>query len=272
MPKKPVDIPEQKHSEQEQRAVVVSSSGAAAQNTLRNVRLIIGREYTNRMTQRSFIITSILLLVIVFLAAFIPTIVQLVQHVTARPSSPTHVVVVNNAGAVAGLNETALIASINSQLNGTNIRNHAPYAISSQPAARLRSLQSQVKNGKLDILLVLARATNQDLHFTYDTNASPTNDPNQSNIQALAQQLTVLDTAHRLGLTPSQIRSLFAPPSLTMVYTQRGQSTRSVNQLVAGYILAIAGPVLIVISISLYAILSRRESRKRKAAALWKFW
>src|ERR1700680_5306307 len=86
MAKKSVDMPEQERSEQEHRAVAVSSSGAAAQNNLRNIRLIIGREYKNRVTQRSFIITSVILLVIVFLAAFVPTILQLI---TAGPPSPT---------------------------------------------------------------------------------------------------------------------------------------------------------------------------------------
>ena len=77
MAKKPVDRPEHERSAEEHRAVAVSSSGAAARNTPRNIRLIIGREYKNRVTQRSFIITSIILLALVFLAAFIPTIVQL---------------------------------------------------------------------------------------------------------------------------------------------------------------------------------------------------
>ncbi len=254
MAKKPVDMPEQERSAQEHRAVVVSSGGAAAQNTQRNIRLIIGREYKNRVTQRSFIITGIILLVIVFLAAFIPTIVQIVQHITAGPSSQTQVVVVNNAGTVAGLNEATLISYISSELNGTNTTGPAPYAITSQPRASLVSLQNQVKKGKLDILLVLDRSTQgKNLQLLYDTNADPNNDSSLTSIQALAQQLTVLDTAHRLGLTPSQIRSLFAPPSLTMMYTQRGQSTRPVSEIIAGFILAYAGALLIVIFVSTYA-------------------
>jgi ABC-2 type transport system permease protein len=253
MAKKPVERPEQERSEQEQRAVAVSSSGAAAQNTLRNVRLIIGREYKNRVTQRSFIITSSILLIIVFLAAFIPTIVQFVQHITAQPSSQTQVVVVNDAGSIAGLNEAMLISYIRSELNGTNTSGPAPYAITSQPQASLVSLQNQVKHGTLDILLVLDRSAQGNLQLLYDTNADPNNDSNLTSIQALAQQLTVLDTAHRLGLTPSQTTRLFAPPSLTMVYTQRGQSTRPTNQLIAGYVLALAGALLIVIFVSTYA-------------------
>ncbi len=258
MPKKTVvtpgiETPAQDLPERERTSVAVSSGGAAALHNWRNIRLIIGREYKNRVTQRSFIITSIILLVIVFLAAFIPTIVQFVQHITAQPSSQTQVVVVNNARTVAGLSEATLTSYISLQLNGTNTGSSAPYAISSQPAARLRNLQNQVKHDKLDILLVLDRSTQGNLQLLYDTNADPNNDTNLSTIQALAQQLTVLDTAHRLGLTPSQIRSLFAPPSLTMAYTQQGQSTRPVSEIIAGFVLAYAGALLIVIFVSVYA-------------------
>ena len=55
-------------TDQEQRAIAVASGGAASRQTLRNTRLIIWREYKNRVTQRVFIITSIILLIIVFLA------------------------------------------------------------------------------------------------------------------------------------------------------------------------------------------------------------
>jgi ABC-2 type transport system permease protein len=253
MAKKLVERPEQARSAQEHRAVAVSSSGAAAQNTLRNIRLIIGREYTNRVTQRSFLITSILLLVIVFLAAFIPTMVQFVQSITAQPSSPTRVVVVNNAGSIAGMNEATLTSYISAEMNGTTTTGSAPYAITSQPQASLASLQNQVKHGKLDILLVLVRSTQGNLQLLYDTNTDPNNDSNLTSIQALASQLTMLDTAHRLGLTPSQTTRLFAPPSLTMVYTKPGQSTRPVSEIIAGYLLAVAGAILIVIFVSMYA-------------------
>src|SRR5260221_9489172 len=255
MPKKTVDTPEretpaQNVPEQGQTSVAVSSGGAATLHTWRNIRLIIGREYKNRVTQRSFIITSIILLVLVFLAAFIPTIVQLI---TARTTSQTHIVVVNDAGSVAGLDKTALDSYITSVLDGTNTGSLAPYAISSQPQASLGSLQSQVKSGKLDILLVLDRSAQGNLQLLYDTNADPNNDSSLTSIQALAQQLTVLDTAHRFGLTQSQTTRLFAPPSLTMVYTQRGQITRPVSEIIAEYVLAYAGALLIVIFVSTYA-------------------
>src|SRR2546425_11470558 len=135
MPKKTVVTPEretpaQNVPEQGHTSVAVSSGGAATLHTWRNIRLIIGREYKNRVTQRSFIITSSILLVIVFLAAFIPTMVQLI---TARTTSQTQIVVVNEAGSIAGLDKTALISYISAELNGTNTTSPAPYAITSQP-------------------------------------------------------------------------------------------------------------------------------------------
>ena len=81
MPEKTVATPEAETPEQERTSVAVSSGGTATLHTWRNIRLIIGREYKNQVTQRIFIIMSIILLVIVFLAAFIPTIVQFFSSV-----------------------------------------------------------------------------------------------------------------------------------------------------------------------------------------------
>jgi ABC-2 type transport system permease protein len=249
MPQNTVETPAQEQGAQKQGVVAVSS-GAAAQHNLRNIGLIIGREYKNRVKARSFIITTVILLVIVFLAAFIPTIVQLI---TSRTISQTSVVVVNDANSVAGMNETSLLSFIKKQLNGTNTGSHASYALSSQPSANLSSLQSQVKNGKLDILLVLDRTMNQDVRLTYDTSISATNDSHLPTIQALAQQLTFLDTAHRLGLTEQQTQRLVAPPDLAVVRPKPSQATRPASEMAAGYALAFAGVILIFISVSAYA-------------------
>ncbi|HJT59281.1 MAG TPA: ABC transporter permease [Ktedonobacteraceae bacterium] len=248
-----VETSEKNVAEQQQGAVAVSSGGAADRNTLRNIRLIIGREYKNRVTQRSFIITGVILLVIVFLAAFIPTVVQLVSSGSSS-SGQTSIAVVNEAGSIAGWNETELTADINTALNGTSTGSSAPYAISSQPQTALSSLQSQVKDGKLGILLVLARLTNnQNLRFTYYTPNSSTNDPNLSAIQGLTLQLTFFDTAHRIGLTSSQTQRLAASPDLVVVQTQQSQTTRPASEIAASYVLAYASVILIYASVGLYA-------------------
>ena len=237
--------PAQDLPEQEPTFVAVNSGGTATLHTWRNIRLIIGREYKYRVTQRSFVITSIILLVVVAIAAFVPTIVQFIASGT---NSQTHIVVVNNAGTVAGMDETSLTAYINTELNGTSSASSAPYEITSEPSTNLGDLQNQVKNGKLDILLVLDREANQNLRFTYNTDASATSDSNLSTIQSLTQLFTFLDTAQRLGLTSQETQRLAAPPDLVVVHTQPSQNTLPT----AAYVLAFGGVILILLSVSLY--------------------
>jgi ABC-2 type transport system permease protein len=158
-------------------------------------------------------------------------------------------VVVNEAGSIAGLDEAQLAGLITTTLNGTTTGSRAPYAINSQPQTSLSSLQSQVKNGNLDILLVLERLPNQELRFTYDANTSSSTDTNLPTIQALVQQLNVLDVAHRLGLTPSQLNSLFASPDMALVYTQGAAPT---SESTAEILLALGGDLLIMVSVSVY--------------------
>jgi ABC-2 type transport system permease protein len=111
-----------------------------------------------------------------------------------------------------------------------------------------------VKNGHLDILLVIDRSANQDVHFTYYTSSGSLTDTTQTQIQALAGQLSLLDKASRLGLTPTQTSSLFAQPAFTVVNTKQNQDTRSVGDMVAGYIIAYAGIILIFMSVFLYGM------------------
>jgi len=255
MAKTPQEHAEAGRPEPAHHAAAVRVGGAASRQTLRNVRLIIGREYKSRVTQRSFVIVSIILLALVAVAPFVPTIVQLIAERTNAPTQATQVVVVNTASMVAGLDEMMLTAYITTTLNGSATGSSAPYAISSQPPTALDSLRSQVANGKLDILLILSRAPNQQLQLTYVANTSATNDSNLSTIQALASQLTVLDTAARLGLTPAQTRSLFAPPDLTITRTQsdQTQSVRPEDQIAAVYVVAIFGGYLLATAVIIYA-------------------
>jgi len=155
MPKNPVVTPEKELSDQEQRAVAVSSGGAAKQNTLRNIGLIIGREYKNRVTQRSFIISTIVILLLVIIGACVPTIIQ---YFASKSNTQTKIVVVNNAGPIAGLHGDALARYINATLNGTtaqatgtntpvqNTSGQPPFAITIQTSNALNSLQKQVKS------------------------------------------------------------------------------------------------------------------------------
>lgn len=223
------------------------------QNTLRNIGLIIAHEYKRRLGQRSFIISTIIILVLITIASFIPTIVQ---YISATSTTQTKIVVVNNAGSIAGMNNDSLIRYIDSALNGPtqgqSTSSKPPFSIEVVSSDSISSLKSQVKNGSLSILLVLDRSPNQDVQFTYYTNANPNSDSNVSSVQALAGQLSLLDRSSRLGLTPEQTSKLFAQPQFSVVNIGQTQNQRSTSDLVAGYILAYAGIILIFTAVLLY--------------------
>src|SRR5579884_2203333 len=239
----------------EQTTPTISRGGAARQQSLRNIRLIAGYEFWKRIRQRSFIIITIFMLVLVIIGACVPTVIQ---YFTATSSAQTKIVVLNNASSIAGMNDDTLSRYINSTLNGAATQasgtSTPPYSIRVAPASRsLSSLQKQVKDGSISILLVLDRAANGDINFTYYTNANTSNftgDTHLPQIQALAGQLNTLDKAARFGLTPAQTASLFAPPALHVVNTN--QNSRSVAEFVSGYILGYVGIVLIFTAIYLY--------------------
>jgi ABC-2 type transport system permease protein len=258
MSKNTVATQEDEIREQEQRAVAISAGGAARQNPLRNIGLIVGREYKNRVTQRSYIISTIIILILVVIVACVPTIIQ---YFASNSNSQTKMVVVNNAGTIGGLNGDALARYFGTSLNGATVgatgtsnSGKPHFAITFQTAGSISRLQKTAKDGSLNILLVLNRSAKQDLHFTYYTTANATDDTNITQVQALAGQLNILDKAFRLGLSPAQTNSLFAQPGFTVVSTAQAQNNRSVGDIIAGYIIAYAGIILIFMSVFLYGM------------------
>jgi ABC-2 type transport system permease protein len=253
MSKNTVVTPEQRTQQQEPSAVAVGLGRYDQQNTPRNIGLIIAHEYKKRLAQRSFIISTIVILVLIIIASFIPTIVQ---YVSAISNTQTKVVIVNKAGSIAGMPNDALLGYINTTLNGTtqgqSTSGKPAFSIKMASADTISSLQSQVKNGTLNILLVLGRSPNQDVQFTYYTNANPSSDPNVSNVQALAGQLSLLDRSSRLGLTPEQTSKLFAQPQFSTVNVGQTQTKRSTSDIVSGIVLAYVGIILIFMAVLLY--------------------
>ncbi|HXX78446.1 MAG TPA: ABC transporter permease [Ktedonobacteraceae bacterium] len=242
-------------TEQETSDTSASLARSGDQNNLRNIRLIIEREFKNRVSQRSFKISTAIILVLIVIASFIPTIVAYISSVT---NSQTKVVIVNNAGTIAGMNNDALQqyldASLNGATTGQSNSNKPAFTITSTTTNDISTLQKQVRDGSIGVLLVLERSSGQDVQFTYYTNSNPIGDSNITKVQGVASQLSILDRASRLGLTPEQTGKLFAQPQFAVVNVGQSQSNRSTSDIVAGYILAYAGIILIFMSVYLYGV------------------
>jgi ABC-2 type transport system permease protein len=252
MAKDSVITPEKKAPQEETGPLATGVSQAAKQNTLRNVGLIIEYEYKKRLSQRSFKISTAIILILIILGSFVPTIVA---YVSSQMNTQTKVVVVNTAGPIAGMNNGALLKYIDTTLNGTtqgqNASGKPAFSITMGAANASGTLQKQVKDGAVSILLVLERPSNQDVQFTYYTNANPMSDSNITKVQGVAGQLSLLDRASRLGLTPDQTSHMFAQPQFTTV-NLGAPNDRSQSDIVSGYAIAYVGILLIFMSIYLY--------------------
>jgi ABC-2 type transport system permease protein len=255
MAKHTVAPSEKPTTEQETNAVSASLARSGNQNNLRNIGLIIEREFKNRVTQRSFKISTAIILILIIIASFVPTIIAFISSVT---NSQTKVVVVNNAGIIAGMNNLALEHYLNTSLNvattGQSTSSKPAYSINTVTTDTISNLQNQVKDGSTGILLVLNRPSGQDVQFTYYTNTDPVRDSNITRVQEIASQLSILDRASRLGMTPEQTSKLFAQPQFSVVSVGQPQNNRSTSDIVAGYILAYAGIILIFMSVYLYGV------------------
>ncbi|HVB23331.1 MAG TPA: ABC transporter permease [Ktedonobacteraceae bacterium] len=259
MARNTLSAPPQQPREQEPNAVTVKLGRTADQNTPRNIGLIVEYEYKKRLTQRSFIISTIIILILIALGSCVPTVIQ---YITATSNSQTKMAVVNNAGPIAGMNDDQLLSYIEKTLSGTanqsgstnasgqSTSGNPRFAITLTSTNDIAPLKNSVQDGSISILLVLNRTSNQDVGFTYYTSANPINDTNASQVQGLASQLSLLDRSAHIGLTTEQTGNLFAPPSFSTVNV--GQTNRSVSAIATGYILAYVGVILIFMSVYLY--------------------
>lgn len=229
---------------EKQTTLTPGQGGAASQHTLRNISLIIGREYTTRVRQRSFVISTIIMLIIVALGTCVPTIIAFFNQGSNDQKTLT---VANNAGSIAGMENTTLQKTLSDLLNG----DASHYKLKLEQG-NSQQLEQQVKAGKLSVLVVIDRGADQKLHFKYYTSNTDSIDPDQSAVQAMAQQIAILDRANQLHLTPQQTQDLFAPVTLDVVKTQ--QDARSGTDLAIGMITAFIGVILIFVTVFMYGI------------------
>ena len=245
-------LPPPASEEQADRVQGSSFEHAGRANTWRNIGLISGREYKNQVKRRSFIVTSIIYLLGIIIASFVPTIIQ---YIGAHSSSQTHIVVIDRAGSVAGMDGAALVHYVGTALNGQSGQaagNNAHFVVTSAAETSLKATQDAVKNGQVDVLLVIDRAADQEVSFTYYTASSSPDDSDAAQVQTMASQLNVLDRAERQHLSPAQISSLFAQPHFAITSLQQGQSGRSTAEFVTDLILAYLGIILIFMANMIY--------------------
>jgi ABC-2 type transport system permease protein len=234
-------------------ALMVAGSNHAASQNARNIPLIIAREYKARVQKRSFVVGTIILVVLVIVAAFIPTVIEIISS-----NSQSRIAVVNTAGQIAGQNP---VSYLDSQLNTTldssgQLRPVATgtkkqFEIGLAQPDQVAALRQQVRDGKLDAVLVIGRTPAEDLSFDYFSSGSLSG-ATAARIQSASAQLTFLDKLARLGIPQSQLGTLFQGPSLRATSTNDEKSGRTPAETGAAILVVTLGVILIFTTILQY--------------------
>jgi ABC-2 type transport system permease protein len=181
-------------------------------NTWRNIRLILVREYKIPVRSKTFMIVTIIMVLLVVVASFVPTLIQWFSS-----NSQTKVVVITTTGPVAKQDVIAYLdqtLNVNTNASGINTQsNNSDYKITQAQPEESEALHTKVQNGDLDTLLTITRNQNGDLVFDYYTKNSVDGLSSTSIRQALTL-LAINDRLDRSGLSQSQIVQLFIPPEI----------------------------------------------------------
>lgn len=239
--------------ENQPASIMVTSSTQAASQNARNIPLIIAREYKARVQKRSFVVGTILLVVLVIVAAFIPTVIEVISS-----NSQTKIAVVNTAGQIAGQDPVGYLdlqlnttLGANGQVQPPQTGKKKEFEIRAAQPAEVNRLHQQVRDGKLDSMLVINRAASGDLNFEYYSNGSLSG-ANAARIQSATAQLNFLDKLGRLGVPQSQLGTLFQGPNFKATSAADEKSGRSPAETGASYLVSLLGVILIFTTILQY--------------------
>jgi ABC-2 type transport system permease protein len=194
------------------------------------VLLVAKREWRERIRQRSFRIATLINIVVILIAASVPTAIAFFQD---GSSDSTTVAVIDEAGidAVRQLAPTVEFTSTDD-------------TISLQPAAfPINEAAQQVENDVVDAVIIIQRGSDGQLEFGYinqDGNMDTT-------AQVVISSLSALSFADRLtqaGVTPEQIAQATTAPGFSIT-SSSGEASND-DEFVDGTTLAI-GFVLAII-------------------------
>ena len=180
------------------------------------IRLIAMREWTTRLRQRSFQITTIVQILFILIGASVPTIAAVfLSDDTGEDASTILVLDQANASVVVRL-APYLATDEAEETDGL------AGVVPGQTAVQLRAasgtpdeIRAQVDEGEADGALIVTRNETQDLAFTF-VNEDGTSGVEAQRIFSGASAITLEDRLRRSGLDQQQAQGAVAPPAFTI--------------------------------------------------------
>jgi ABC-2 type transport system permease protein len=268
-----IHAPEEKKKEESEETELVSPhithiSQPVNQN-IRNIGLITSREYKARVRTRGYILGTVALVVLLVVGAFVPTIIEYFSS-----NAQVKLAVVNTAGTVAGQDAIVYLdklvnitAATNSSGLTTTTNGRAEFALKAASPAELEKVRREVRDGKLDLVMIVNRSASGELTFDYYTKESSNSTTlNLERVEGAAAQLNFLDKLSQLGLQPSQFATLFNPPQAKITYSQQEQNGRSQEETLAAYFVVMAGIILLFTTMVNYGVMVAQGAVEEKSS------
>lgn len=269
-----IHTPDEKEKEKMEEDGLVTlnmtHSSPPVNRNIRNIGLIISREYKARVRTRGYLWGTVAMVVLLVVGVFVPTIIE---YFSSNPQ--VKLAVVNTAGAVAGQDAIVYLdklVNITAATNGSSVttttnNGRAEFALKAASPADLEKVRQEVRDGKLDLVIVVGRTAGGDLTFDYYTKESSNSTTlNLERIQGAASQLNFLDKLSQLGLEPAQLATLFNPPQAKITYSQQEQNGRSQEESLASYFVVLAGIILLFTTMVNYGVMVAQGAVEEKSS------
>jgi len=210
-----------------------------------NAWYVAVREFRSRARSRSFIIGTVVLAAIAFLATQLPVVMDL-----SLSTNQTRIAIVVPSGGMPSDALAVMSGGLNGQQTSTGSR--PPYVISWLPGADLAAVQKDLEAGRLDALLIVARdPTTKDLAFTLRTDI-PRDGRAVANVSTAAASLQVEDRLFRAGTSTAALRAPYSFQTEPVKPSSAG--SKSVSAEISTSILATGLIVLIFMAILTYGV------------------
>jgi len=215
---------------------------------LANVAAVARREYMVRVTTRSYVFGTVVLLVGVLAIAFAPVIIRAIDQ-SSQQRIAVHVAATDLAGDPAATLSGLLNAATDT---GTPASDRKPDFVVT-PVPDLAEARQAVVAGEYAAALEIGRATGGELGFTLYTNDSATG-RTAGLIRQATTAIAVSDRLARLGVAPAGQAGLFAPAAFGVEWPDPAKSgpTRGTTEAIGQDMLGFGMTLLIFMMVILY--------------------
>lgn len=205
--------------------------------------LIAKREWTTRLKQRSFQITTAIQILVVLVVALLPVIIA--AFTGDDSDEGTSVVVLDQADADVAQRLAPYLQGDGDTLETIEVTTGAD----SVDAAR-----TMVDEGDADSALIATRGEDEALTFTLINEDGDINSTTAQRIYSAASVVSTEDRLIQTGVSPEETAQVFAPASIVLesVSGEQEEDAASEEANPAEYVIAYAGTILMFIAVVLY--------------------